>query len=214
MKGKYAARTENRRVAEISAEANELRATLKQERDDSRAQIVSLEAEIRRLRADQMGEASRLAAEEVQRRMAEAEQERERRGMSDDVARHLMYQKDKFIMNACRYLSMTKGLHPTEALAIVLTWCTDDDIYGITSLDFIVKLGVPRDGWVGRTWQQVKQAHVRPTRKRMKEGTPLAISLDRAEQEGHPDIHPKHNPAWYPKIEYQGLEVVDEPVAG
>lgn len=213
MKGKYAARSENRRVTEATSEIAELRAVIKREREESRAQVIALEAEVRRLRSDHLAEASRIAADEVHRRIAEAEEERKGRGMSDDIALDLMYQKDRFIFNACRYLSMTKGSNPIEALAIVLTWCTDDDIYGIANLDFLLKLGVPRDGWVARTWQQVREAHARPTRRRIRAGTPLAVSLDRAEQEGHSDIHPKYDPQWYPRVRYQGIELVDEPEA-
>lgn len=211
MKGKYAARSDNRRAAESASEANELRATLKREREENRAQVLALEAEVRRLRADHLAEASRIATEEVHRRIAEAEQERKSRGMSDDIAMDLMYQKDRFIMNACRYLSMTKGESPLVVLPTVLTWCTDDDVYGITGLDFLVKLGVPKDGWVARMWQQVKTAYTKGTRRRMRAGTPLAITLDQAEQEGHSDIHPKYNPQWYPKVRYRGIELVDEP---
>lgn len=213
MKGKYAARSENRRVTEATSEIAELRAVIKREREESRTQILALEAEVRRLRADHLAEASRIAADEVRRRISQAEEERKSRGMSDDIALDLMYQKDRFIFNACRYLSMTKGESPLVVLPTVLSWCTDDDVYGITGLGFLVKLGVPKDGWVARMWQQVSTAYKNGTRRRMRAGTPLAISLDQAEQEGHSDIHPKYNPQWYPRVRYQGIELVDEPEA-
>lgn len=213
MKGKYAARSENRRVTEATSEIAELRATIKQEREDSKTQILALEAETRRLRADHLAEAARLAAEEVKRRIADAEQERRGRGMSDDITMHLMYEKDRFIMNACRYLSMTKGQNPLDVLPTVLTWATDKDIYGVTGVDFLIKLGVAGDGWVARTWKRFQHDERRMARQRRAIGRPAAISLDRAAEEGHPDIHSKYNPAWYPRVDYQGIELADEPEA-
>lgn len=199
MKGKYAARAENRRSADLSAQLATARETLRTERDEASRRITDLESEVRRLRADHLAEASRLADKEVSRRLEEAAAERRQRGISDDTLVNFVIRNDRFIMNACRYLSMTKGIHPLEAIPVVTTWATDKDFYGVTdTTEFLTELGVPVDGWVAGVWARIQaDAERRDTRRAIRDNRPEAISLDRAESEGHQDIHPNYKPAWF-----------------
>ncbi|MFF9118345.1 hypothetical protein ACF09Y_22545 [Streptomyces massasporeus] len=211
MKGREAARAANRRTAEAQAEAEGLRGDLARERADRKAETDALRTEIKRLKAGHIAEASRLAAEEVTRRLAQVEAERRARGLSDDITVNNLYLKDKFVLNACRYISMTTGQKPLNALAMVMTWMTNEDFYGFKNPEVIVKLGLPSDGWVARTLRHYKHDLKRVTSKRIKNGDAWAISLDHAYEEGHPGIHPDYKPDWYPNAIYQGFELVDEP---
>lgn len=214
MRGKEAVRAANRRTSEARAEAEGLRAELAQERAERRQETHALRAEIKRLKADHMAEASRLAAEEVTRRLAEIEAERNARGFSDTLTKNALYLKDKFVLNACRYISMTKGARPLQALEMVMTWMTDEDFYGFESPDMIVKLGLPSDGWVASFLRENKQGVRRIARNRIRADRPAAVALDRALQEEHPDIHPSYRPHWYPEVDYRTAELVDDEPVG
>lgn len=210
MKGREAVRAANRRTTEAATEAEKLRAELAEMRATHRREAADLRTEIKRLAADHIAEASRLAGEEVTRRLAQVEAERRARGLSDDIAINLIYQKDKFVLNACKYISMTTGQGPLSALSKVMTWMTDEDFYGFEKPELIAKLGLPPDGWVARYLRQNKHDLRRIARKRIKNDQAAAISLARAEQEGHPDIHADYNPRWFPEVIYPEVELIDE----
>lgn len=214
MKGRDAVRSARRREAEAREEVEQLRAEIKQMESDHRKTVVDLESKIRRLRVEAHKEAGKIAAKTVQQKLAEAKEERRKRGFSDELAIDLMYQKDKFVRNACRYISMTKGFNPRHALTIVCTWMTDDDCYGLVdSVDLMIKLGLPRDGWVHRMLKRDKHLSRTLRKQNLKRDDPPAISLDRAEREGHEDIHPEYTKKghlWYSKVEYGGIEVVED----
>ncbi len=210
MKGREAVRAANRRTEEAKAEAESLRAELAKERANRKTEEVYLRSEVKRLKADHMAEASRLAAEEVTRRLAQVEAERRARGMSDDIAMNNLYLKDKFVLNACKYISMTTGSRPLNALNMVMTWMTDEDFRGFAGPELIVNLGLPSDGWVGRFLRRHKYDLRRIARGYAKDGEVAAISLDHAEREGHKDIHPDYNPRWYPEISYEVMKLIDE----
>lgn len=198
MRGKEAAKAANRRTIAAHDEIERLKAELKAERDCQ----AKLKDEIQRLKADHFQEASRIAVAEVKRQLERVEKERRDRGLSDDIVNHLSFRKDMLIRNACKYVSMTKGLDPAAALMMVMTWATDKDFTegkGLSRTDFLIELGVPFDGWVARQCRRISQFTM------PKEWRHSAISLERAETEGHPDIHPKYNPKWYPHIDYGGI---------
>jgi hypothetical protein len=207
VRGKKAAQAANRRAKEAASTVGQLQALLAEERAAHRQEVITLSGEIKRLRTD----ASRIAQAEVERTLKRIEDERRMRGMSDDIATDLMYQKDKFVMNACRYISMTTGRWPLQALPMVMTWMLDDDFVGVLNeVNLLLKCGLPSGGWVAQMLKDNKHA-LRPIAKRNRaRGTHEAISLDRAEREGHPSIHPDYDPRWYPRVEYAGIVLVDE----
>jgi hypothetical protein len=210
MRGKAAAQSANRRAGDAAAFAARLQTELGQVRAQRAAEVADLKAELARIKADQHAEAARLAKAECDRLLAKAEQQRRDKGISDDIVYHLMNQKDRLLMNACRYLSMRDGRPPWVVYPLVITWCTDEDFTSITNptrLKFLLDLGVPVDGWFARMLTQSKFWDRR--RRRM---TPEreAVSLDTAEREGHPDIHPHYKPQWYPCVEHGGIELVGD----
>lgn len=211
MKGKEAARSANRRTAEVAATADELRERLRRQESTYQRRIVELESEVRTLRNEHRAEASRIATAEVRRRMAQVEEERRQRGLSDDITINLCYQKDKFIMNACRYLSMTLGKPPRMVLPLVMTWCTDEDFFGFTGVDRLLKIGVAVDGWLARQLKANKHYERIWRAENVANGQAEAMTLDRAEREGHKDIHPGYKPSWYPRFEHPEIELTDDP---
>jgi hypothetical protein len=211
-RGREAARAANRRTEQAKAESEALRAELKAKREEHKKAVDELMTEVRRLKINQMSEASRLAAEEVQRIVAEQEEEKKRLGLSTDVAMNSLYLKDKFVYNACRYLSMTRGEPPLQALSKVMTWMTDEDFYGFEKPELIAKLGLPADGWVARYLRHYKHDLKRINRLRRRDGAPAAVSLDHAIAEGNEGIHRNFNPRWYPELDYSrvGIQLVDD----
>lgn len=211
MKGREAIRTAQRRTAEANQTVERLRAELAQATDKHRREAQDLRDEVTRLQATISREAGRIAAQEVSRRLAEAQEERRRCGLSDDIVMHLAYRKDRLIRNACRYISMIDGVAPPNALAQVLTWCTDKDIRGLPDrVDRLIELGIPHDGWVARVLAREKYW----SRTERKSGTNAAISLDHAQEQDHARINPRYNPKWYPEIDYQGIVVVKDEELG
>lgn len=205
MKGKEAASAARKRVVEAEAECEQLTRTLKNERAAHQQQVHDLEAQVRSARANHMAEAARLAAEEVKRRLDEAERERRDRGLSDDIVKHMLYRTDRFILNACRYVSMTTGELPLDALAMVLAWKTDKDVNSLPQVDQLIELGIPLDGWVARELRSLGKW------RKTAVGKVSAMSLDRADQEGHQRIDPRYRSSWYPQnVEYGGIELVHE----
>lgn len=211
MKGKEAARAAARRAADLGTTVGQLNERLRLQASRSHARIADLEAEVIRLRSEMRAEAARLAAEEVERRSEEARKARNAQGMSDDMAVMMLLQKDKFVMNACRYLSMTLGQSPRNVLPLVMTWMTDKEWYGFGSVDLLVELGLPADGWVARTIKINKFDEKGIYRANRRAGTPLAVPLDHAEENGFEQIHSNYRASWYPKVVHGGIELTDAP---
>lgn len=200
MRGKEAAKAANRRHLAAVEETEQLKADLKAERDRQS----QLKDEIQRLKTEHFQEATRIASGEVKRQLARIEKERRDRGLSDDIVNHMTFRKDMLIRNACKYISMTTAALPIDALMMVMTWATEKDFKegkGLSRADFLIELGVPFDGWVARTCKRRAHANM-PDAWRAS-----AISLERAEVEGHSDIHPKYKKEWYPAIDYGGIVV-------
>ena len=200
MKGREAVRAAQRRETQTRDELAQVKAQLRDERDRHHRREVELESEASRLRNDIRIEAGAIAAEQVKKKLAEADEERRQRGLSDDIVIYFTYQKDWLIRNACRYLSMTKNMHPRHALALVLTWATDHDIdYLLNDREsFFLDLGLPMDGFVA--------TEIRIGKKQEKRFPSAAMTLSRALAEGHEDIHPdytvKQDAEWYPPAEW------------
>ncbi|MEU3432395.1 hypothetical protein [Streptomyces sp. NPDC006863] len=210
MKGREAVRTANRRTADAKAESDALRAELAKERAERKAEVGALHMEVKRLKADHMAEASRLAATEVARRIAQVEEEQRASGFSYAMAKNAMYLKDKFVLNACKYVSMTTGQRPLGALNMVMTWMTDEDFRGFGDADLVVKLGLPSDGWMGSFLREYKHDLKRIARSYAKSGDVAAVSLERAVREGYKGIHPDFKAHWYPEVTYPRMEFIDE----
>ena len=213
MKGKYANSAVHRRAENAQAELEQARADLAEERVRRHAETEALKTELRKVRAEILNEARRLASDELEKRLREAEEERRMQGISDDMITHWQYRLDRLVMNACRYFSMTEGTNPLQALAQVWTWVTDEDSYGAWQDRVkLAALGLPRDGWV--VWALQRQSFLvrarRESRRRL--DTPLAISLERAEREDHPEIHPDYKKwASYYDVDYRAsLGLIDD----
>lgn len=210
-RGREAARAATRRAQEAEADAQQARDELAAERAERKTEVGAFRDEIKQLKSDRLAEAASMAATEVTRQLAQAEAERRAKGMSDDIARNLLYLKDKFTYNACRYLSMTTGAKPQHALELVMTWMTDEDFYGFTGPDVLVKLGLPNDGWVARFLRENRHGLRRIRRLRLRNGDPAAVNLDRALADGNANIHPAFDPRWYPPVEYRAvIELLDK----
>ena len=207
MRGKKGAQAANRRAKETATALEELQSRLAEERAAHQQEVIDLRGEIKRLRTD----ASRIAQAEVERTLKRIEDERRKRGISDNIAGDLLYQKDKFVMNACRYISMSSGRRPVGALSMVMTWMLDDDFVGVLNgVNLLVRCGLPHDGWVARTLKTNKHVLKSIARRNIVHGLHEAISLDRAEREGHPEIHPDYDPQWYPRAEYGRIVLTDD----
>jgi hypothetical protein len=220
--GRDAARTAKRREREALAQADDLRRQLQAELGRHAAEIEDLNVEIRRLRAEHVREAGVIVEREVERLMALAAKEREARGLSDERVRGIVGRKERLILNACRYLSMTKGITPIEAVSYVVTWATGKDFIGVVDGDvgrFCTNvLDCFPNGWVSLQLLSAKPARVhRPSdlkgerfkQRLVREGLESpAISLDHAEEREHEDICAEYDPTWYKGIE--DLAVVGE----
>lgn len=211
MKGKEAIGAARRREAEAEERASGAAQQLKDERDEHKTEVAALRTEIRRLQADHLAEAGRIASEEVRRRQAEVEDARNRSGMSDDIAIALMWQKDRLIRNACKYLSMTQGVYPTEAICLVLTWATDKGLdRNLSPTALAAALGVPVKGWTVKVWRGEYEWSRRVGGGTG--GTPSlkTVSLDEAIESGREDIHPNYQRKWYPPLKYGEIISLDE----
>jgi hypothetical protein len=207
VKGKQGVASARRREHEAKSKAELLTQQAKNEREGFIAQINELRAEVRRLHAEHTREAGQIAAAEVERILAAKEKERADRGLSDSIAIGMMYEKDKLIRNACRYLSMTKGLDPLDALPVVLAWQTDKQVWRVPSATTLAgRLGVAKDGWVVAQSKRLSQYWERAIKRGFKDkGRPEAYSLDYVDahlDEFKDRIHERYNPAWYPPISY------------
>lgn len=192
MKGREAALAAGRREREARAELEQVRAELAEERSRHHAEEEDLKGELRKVRGQILNEARRLADEEVTKRIAEADEERKMRGVTDDVMEFMRTKQDRIIMNACRYISMTTGKGPLDALDMVWTWLTDEDSYGITRHKLLI-LGLPEGGWVRYQLSRMTRIHDRNAARCRAEGNPTAVTLDHAEDKQHPDIHPSYS---------------------
>lgn len=211
MKGKKAVHAARQRESAAATKSSELDSALKRERAARSAEVKRLQDEISRLRVEHIHEAGRIAAREVKRLMAKAEEERRKRGLSDVIAGDLLYQKDKFVLNACRYLSMVEGKAPMVVIPRVMAWMLDDDFVGfLGDTNLLVKCGLPHDGWVARQLKHYKFDLRRIAQRNALEGSHSAVSLDRAEREKFEAIHSDYNPKWYPRVEYSGIVLEDD----
>lgn len=201
MRGKAAAQNANRRANEALVQAEALRRERAEERERHRAEVEALKVEVARLRSEHRDEAGKLAEAEVARQMAVIQEERRQKGLSDDVILYLAAKKDQLIMNACRYLSMTKGEKPEHVLPLVLTWALDRQFRrppdSVKTEDFLIDLGVPLDGWTAVVFDRTRKYERYEERWGGEKFVSKTVTLDQAEQEGHPDIHPAYKPRWY-----------------
>lgn len=215
MRGKAAAQSANRRTRIERERVRELELELTRLRAQSRDEINELRRQLAKSRTEQMRVAGELAHRSVERERQLTAAAQHKQALSDDIGAAFMTSKDRLIMNACRYISMTKGFRPLEALELVTTWCTDKDCYGYSKsrVDILVELGVGPDSWT--SWQLSrlnKHLERRLARRRRQHEHPRAWALDHAEANPEDfEIHPDYKPSWYPKARHGGIELVDEP---
>lgn len=210
MRGREAARAANRRAAGLAAELEATRQELAQERSSRKQQELAHREEIRRLKVEQSAEAGRLAAKEVAKQVKAYKEKQQELGLSVEMSRHHLVQKDKLVRNACRYVSMTRGAHPLYALHQVITWMTDEDFAGVPNpAGMVIALGLPPDGWVAQLLKCNQHSERRYARSIRKVGSSPYVSLDRAIEQANEQIHPAFKKSWYPPIEYRGITIVD-----
>lgn len=215
VRGKCASQSANRRAAESQARCKALELELRVERETHKAELDKLRGELTALRADMLHKAGQMAKRAVEKERREAEENRRRRGLSDEIAQMLMNSRDRFVMNACRYLSMTRGMKPLDALPLVITWATDKDFYGygMKPVDYVVELGVRPDGWVAHQLRTIQRSRLKTkvegkqTKACREAGAPEALALDNVEEreEQNPgafEIHPKYRKSWYPPVRH------------
>lgn len=203
-KGKYASRAVNRVDSALAAENAALRAELSSLREASSAIEDRLRLEVGRLRADILAEASRLAAPELERRLAEVAEENRKVGLTVEGMRSFMATMDRFAMNACRYVSMVTGNPPGVAIDSVLTWITGEDYRQVVDVDdWLFARGLPSKGFMGEAMRGLAvKGNDKFARKRYRKnlGT-LAVSLDNVEKnrDEYP-VHPDYRPEWYGRV--------------
>lgn len=196
-RGKQAAKAANRRAVKATEKAEEVKARLAKERQDSDQLIKELREENTRLRDGIRAEAERMAAEEVQRLNEEKALLAEQLNQAREAVREVMKTKEYLVFSACRYISMTKGFGPGRAFEMVYTWMTGEDYTGIYDVEkSLTKLALPPDGWVAENLRR-NTFHERMVAQSQLFKTEGAVSLDRAEEEEYPDIHPQYQPHWY-----------------
>jgi HPt (histidine-containing phosphotransfer) domain-containing protein len=217
MRGKAAAKSANRRATGAQQRCHELEQELRQLRKAHREQLDQLTLEITRLNSELMHRAGDLASEEIANKTEQAARAWRNETTASAVARASLVAKDKFIRNACRYISMTKGYAPPDALTEVLTWATDADFYGFGAnpMHWVAKVGVPPNGWTATVCRTISPTMSKSlTRYRRARGETLASCLDNVEQKlDQYDIHPDYKSHWYPPVKYRDLELIDEETA-
>lgn len=199
LKGKYANRAVNSRAEVAEAEVVRLRAELKTVRTEGAKAIKELRDENGELTAEMVARAGELASAEVQRQIAAFHEERRRRGLSDQIVTQLMRRKDRLIMNACRYISMTTGDVPMVALEQVITWATDEDFIAATNrTGLFVELGVPDDGWVAWAIGPLNKYLERAIGRRRRRARAPLRPLDYVDEHlDQFDVHPMYDARWY-----------------
>lgn len=128
--------------------------------------------------------------------MAEKEAEREARGLSDAQVEGLADKKDAFVKEACRYVSMREGIPPMRALRLVLTWMSGERYGAQITESWLIDQGLPHDGWV---LLQFRANRYSDRAQAVVDGS-ATVTLDEAEEEGHPDIHPAYRRDWYDEV--------------
>jgi hypothetical protein len=195
-RGKCAAKAEKRREDSALEEIRTLKAQLQAERDGRRMETEELKTQVVKLRGEIMREAAALADKKVADRLEQIAAERRKRDVTEEMAVTLINQHDYFIREACRYISMTTGCEPVQALAVVWSWMDGKDVYAVSAKD-LMERGVTPSGWVAlmlRMRSEGLQAYKnsrRVRRERGKEIAPMAVSLDHAEERAEEfNIHP------------------------
>lgn len=212
-RGREAARAAARRAIEAQEQAAAKDQELAALRSEHKAEATALRDEIKRLRADHMAEASKLAAEEVKRRIDALQEEQRRRGFTEEMLGDLLFQKERLVWNACRYISMTTGLGPGNALEMVITWMADKDFNGAADVPrLIAKLGLPDDGWVATMLTAGRYFDRLRWRKEQRRGVASAEGLDTVLETGKFrgqwfEPHGNYRESWYPRSPFGGFEV-------
>ena len=198
-RGKEAVQAANRRAADAETTLAVAKERLAAERVEIHAENERLKLEVQRLNREADSIAAERADAQVRQRLEELENERHRRGLTEEVVVYLARAKDFLIRNACKYVSMTTGEPPDIALPMVLAWMTERTIHEVSeNEDFLLSLGLPLDGWVASESKQIKRRQ--DYGRRGPKGV-AAISLTDAEQELDPRIHPDYQTRWYVHVD-------------
>lgn len=199
MKGREAARAAQRRELNLQERVAELETALTETKRQWRTEVAAANAENLRLRSAIHEEAQSLAESAAADRIRKYEQMLRDKGMHEGVLRTWVVGKDKFLRNAARYVSMTTGEHPADAIQIVVTWMTDRPWEPIQDVKkFCLRFGLPPDGWVAR-WLKRDRFF-----QKTELGSTKAVNLDVAIAEKYPRIHPAYQDKWYPPLKYGG----------
>lgn len=205
-RGKAAAQSANRRLRDAEGRIAQLEQEAREQRASHHEEVQALKAQLAVERQNVLRKGGELAhADLVALREKYAADLRDL-GLGEGIELNLLRQKDIFIMNACRYVSMTTGKSPSLALPLVITWCTNADFWGFGEdpLTWVEKIGVRADSWTARVLRNVKRYkydEARRTRNQRRSGRPEAHRLDAVEEQPQDfDIHPDYKPRWYPRV--------------
>jgi hypothetical protein len=216
-RGKAASQNANRRAAEVQERVEQLEKELRQVKEAWRLEVNDLRSQLLRERNERLAVAGDIAAEDVARLQGRINELQRSLRVADDLVLGLMSGKDRLMMNACRYISMTTGKHPGLALPMVITWATDEDFYGFaqaSAAKLMADLGVPAHGWVAHTIgdRAHRILYRESTRRRVEGGIPLTRNLDDvAEEADRYALHPQYRQHWYPRrVKHGRIVLVDE----
>lgn len=200
-RGKDAASAARRRQLASQEATAALRVQLADERAAHHAETEALKAEIVKLKADARRKASEIAEASIEASRAEVAKEQGDHRQLQDVTYILGKQRDVFIREACRYISMTTGVGPGRALEVVWTWLTSEEMpYGFTSVPDLATWGIIPDGWVGGVLRSQVLFHTRVAKNRSRlarRGLSVVgggpVTLDQAEEIAENPEAPEHD---------------------
>lgn len=190
-RGKQAAAAANRRADAAEEKVTELKERLAAERAEWDAREKQYKADIGQLRESLSDRAASLAADEITRLSERVSGLLAEKSAVEEQLQESAKARDYLIRNMARYLSMRDGVPPARAVAIVVTWLTNETYGESMNADQVrEKLDLPHDSWCVTELRMSES--VQPTH-----GV-VAHSLN--EVDAHPeqfDVHPSYNAFWY-----------------
>lgn len=203
MRGKQAAAAANRRADAAEQKARDLAARLKTEREARDEETKALKKEIGDLKSGLIEEAARLASAEILRLKEEIIVLTGQLSEANEHRREASKARDYLMRNMCKYISMTKGLPPTEAVTMAATWLTNEQFSEKTDTATIaMRLDLPPDGWV---MTELRRAQTYMVAESL--GGHQAVPLDEVDTKlDQFTVHKRYQPDWYEKMRAPRLD--------
>lgn len=197
MRGKQAAAAANRRADAAEAQVVDLKKRLRAHKVEHAAENQALKDEIGQLKTNLIEEAARLGAKEIARLKEKIISLTAELSEASEIRRQEAKARDYLMRNMCKYVSMTRGLLPSEAVSNVITWLTNEPFSQKSDTAVIAdRLGLPMDGWV--------MTELRRSQTLMVNESALgheAVPLDQVDEDLERfAIHKDYRPVWYEKM--------------